>query len=101
MSLDPRCQQRGGSLDENEEQVLLAMEPEGAMPHFRRRGSSYIEPNDFADLAVLARTLNEFERRYNEVAEPSDWRFTRAAVAELMARLARNEPCLRLAARTS
>ncbi len=56
--------------------------------------------NDFADLAVLAR-LNEFERRYNEVAEPSDWRFTRAAVAELMARLARNEPCLRLAARTS
>jgi hypothetical protein len=57
-----------------------------------------LQPNDFADLAVLARTLNEFEHHYNEVAEPFDWRFTRADLAELMARLAQHEPCLGLAA---
>jgi hypothetical protein len=57
-----------------------------------------LQPNDFADLAVLARTLNEFEHRYNEIAEPFDWRFTRADLAQLMSRLARHEPHLRLAA---
>jgi hypothetical protein len=29
-------------------------------------------PNDYGDLAALARTLNEFKRRWNEVAEPFD-----------------------------
>jgi len=57
-----------------------------------------LEPNDFEDLALLARTLNAFEHRYNEVAQPFDWRFTRAHLAELMARLAKHEPQLRVAA---
>ena len=57
-----------------------------------------LQPNDFENLAVLARTLSEFEQRYNEVAEPFDWRFTRADLADLMARLDRHEPQLRLAA---
>jgi hypothetical protein len=57
-----------------------------------------LQPNDFPDLAVLARTLNEFEHHYNDVAEPFDWRFTRADLAELIARLDRHEPHLRLAA---
>jgi hypothetical protein len=57
-----------------------------------------LQPNDFDDLAVLARMLNEFEHHYNEVAEPFDWRFTRADLADLMARLSRREPSLRLAA---
>jgi hypothetical protein len=33
-----------------------------------------LQPNDFDDLALLARTLNEFEHHYNEVTEPFDWR---------------------------
>ena len=57
-----------------------------------------LQPNDFENPATLARTLNEFEHRYNEVAEPFDWRFTRADLGELIARLARHEPHPRLAA---
>jgi len=47
---------------------------------------------------VLARTLNEFERRRNEVAEPFEWDLTRGDLAKLMDRLAAHEPQLRLAA---
>ena len=57
-----------------------------------------LEPNYFDNLANLARTLNAFEQHWNEVAEPFDWRFTRDDLAELMERLSRHEPQLRLAA---
>ena len=57
-----------------------------------------LEPNDFDDLAVLARTLNEFEHHWNAVAQPFDWNFTRDDLAELMQRLADCEPQLKLAA---
>jgi len=57
-----------------------------------------LEPNDFEGLSVLARTLNEFEQHWNEVAEPFAWSFTRADLAELMERLAAHEPRLQLAA---
>ena len=36
-----------------------------------------LDPNDFESTAELARALNDFERRYNEVAQPFDWTFTR------------------------
>ena len=57
-----------------------------------------LTPNDYEDLAVLARTLNQFEHHWNEVAEPFEWSFTRHDLAELMDRLAPHEPELRLAA---
>jgi hypothetical protein len=57
-----------------------------------------LEPNDFADPAKLARTLNAFERRWNEIAEPFDWRFTRDDLAALITRLTAHEPDLQLAA---
>jgi hypothetical protein len=57
-----------------------------------------LTPNDFDDLAVLARTLNEFERHWNEVAEPFERNFTREKLAELMERLNAREPQPRLAA---
>jgi hypothetical protein len=57
-----------------------------------------LTPNDYEDLAVLARTLNQFEHHWNEVAEPFEWNFTRDDLAELMDRLAPHEPELRLAA---
>ena len=57
-----------------------------------------LEPNAFEDLSVLARTLNEFEHHWNEVAEPFEWNFTRDDLAELMERLAAHEPQLRAAA---
>jgi DDE superfamily endonuclease len=57
-----------------------------------------LTPNDFDNLADLARTLNEFELHYNEVAQPFDWRFTRADLHQLMCRLTSHEPQLDLAA---
>jgi hypothetical protein len=46
-----------------------------------------LDPNDFDDTAAIARALNDFEHRYNEIAEPFDWNFTRADLAALMDRL--------------
>jgi len=54
----------------------------------------------FDSTAELARALNDFERRYNEFAEPFDWTFTREDLADLLARLDKRErdPPLALAA---
>ncbi len=57
-----------------------------------------LEPNDFHDLAEVARTLNVFERRWNEIAEPFEWDFTRDDLAALITRLAAHEAQLQLAA---
>jgi hypothetical protein len=57
-----------------------------------------LEPNDFTDLAELARTLNAFERHWNEIADPFDWCFTRDDLAALIRRLVAHEPQLQLAA---
>jgi DDE superfamily endonuclease len=46
-----------------------------------------LAPNDFADTAEVARTLNAFERHYNEVATPFEWKFTRHDLAELLDRI--------------
>lgn len=57
-----------------------------------------LAPNDFNSTAKLARALNDFERRYNEIAEPVDWTFTRDDLAALLTRLDKREPALALAA---
>lgn len=57
-----------------------------------------LTPNDFDDPGMLARTLNQFEHRWNEVAEPFEWDFTRADLAALFKRLSARDPQLRLAA---
>jgi DDE superfamily endonuclease len=57
-----------------------------------------LEPNDFDNPANLARTLNAFEHRWNEIAEPFGWRFTRDDLAVLIDRLATHQPQLQLAA---
>jgi hypothetical protein len=46
-----------------------------------------LDPNDFHDTAQLARALNDFEHRYNQIAEPFTWTFTRQDLADLLARL--------------
>ena len=37
---------------------------------------------------VVARRLNDFERYYNEIAEPFGWNFTRDRLDQLLTRLA-------------
>lgn len=46
-----------------------------------------LDPNDFNDTAAVARALNDFEKHYNEIAEPFEWNFTRDKLAALLARL--------------
>jgi hypothetical protein len=46
-----------------------------------------LAPNDFTDTAEAARTLNEFERHYNQIAKPFEWNFTKQDLAELLERL--------------
>jgi hypothetical protein len=46
-----------------------------------------LTPNDFADLETLERTLLAFGRRYEQIAAPFQWKFTRADLDRLAHRL--------------
>ena len=50
-----------------------------------------VTPADFADLDALAARLLAFEPRYNATARPFDWRFTRADLHDLLARISARE----------
>ena len=47
-----------------------------------------LTPTDFASLEELAARLLDFQARYEKVAAPFDWRFTREDLRNLMTRLA-------------
>jgi transposase len=51
-----------------------------------------ITPVDFADLDALAARLAAFEPRYNATATPFDWRFTRADLHDMLARIDAHRP---------
>ncbi|HYN50239.1 MAG TPA: IS630 family transposase [Thermoleophilaceae bacterium] len=51
-----------------------------------------LTPNHFDSLASVARRLNEFERLYNEIAEPFGWKFTREDMSEWLQRLDERQP---------
>jgi hypothetical protein len=57
-----------------------------------------LTPNDFGSLDQLAERLLAFGEHYRHLAQPFHWTFTRADLDALLARLARREPHLRLAA---
>jgi hypothetical protein len=57
-----------------------------------------LEPDGLDNLAAVARTLNDFERHWNEIAEPFDRNFTRDDLAALIERLTAHGPQLQLAA---
>lgn len=46
-----------------------------------------ITPSDFADLQALEKTILAFQSRYEQVATPFAWKFTREKLATLMAKL--------------
>ena len=54
-----------------------------------------LQPNDFADLGVLEQRLLAFGRRYEQIAEPFEWKFTRQDLDRLLSKL---DTQLRLAA---
>jgi len=51
-----------------------------------------LTPNDFPNLEAVADRLEHFERRYEAMAKPFEWKFTRNDLAELMHRLDRHSP---------
>ena len=56
-----------------------------------------LQPNNFSDLDELERTLLAFGRHYEQIAQPFEWKFTRADLHKLLARLDQPTP-LQLAA---
>ena len=50
-----------------------------------------VSPNDFFDTGAIAERLAAFEQRYNAVAMPFDWRFTKDDLAHLLDRIAAHE----------
>lgn len=49
-----------------------------------------LTPNDFADLDAVERRLLAFQDRYERLARPFEWRFTRGDLRRLVARLGRS-----------
>ena len=56
-----------------------------------------LTPNDFGDLDAVERRLLAFGERYQQIATPFEWRFTRADLRRLLERL-RQQDHLRPAA---
>lgn len=50
-----------------------------------------VTPNDFTDLDQVQDRLTAFEHHYNQTATPFCWKFTRADLKELLARIAQHE----------
>ena len=55
-----------------------------------------LTPNDFPDLSAVAERLRAFERHFEDLARPFEWKFTRRDLAVLLDKLA--APTLALAA---
>jgi hypothetical protein len=53
-----------------------------------------LTPKDLADLDVLAERLLAFQGRYEQVAQPFTWKFTRHDLGRLLDRLAERQPLL-------
>lgn len=51
-----------------------------------------LTPNEYADLIVLEHTLLDFQRHYERIASPFEWKFTRADLTRLLAKLATYKP---------
>jgi DDE superfamily endonuclease len=56
------------------------------------------QPNDFTDLEALEQHLLAFGRRYEQIARPFEWKFTRKDLNDLLDRLNAHQPPLNLAA---
>ena len=50
-----------------------------------------LTPNDFPGLTEVESRLKRFQTHYEQVARPFQWKFTRADLTHLMAKLAEGE----------
>ena len=51
-----------------------------------------LTPNDFRSRGLLATRILQFQERYEQIAEPFEWKFTREDLARVMARLSAAPP---------
>ena len=51
-----------------------------------------LTPNDFSSLAQVAERLLAFQRFYEQIAQPFEWKFTRADFRELLQKISRPTP---------
>ena len=49
-----------------------------------------LTPNDFASLSALEQRILDFQRHYQKIAHPFDWRFTRKDLVALLHKLDRS-----------
>ena len=57
-----------------------------------------LTPNDFTSTDEVEDRILRFQRHYEQIARPFQWKFTRRDLRRLMERLKRQDPALRLAA---
>jgi hypothetical protein len=57
-----------------------------------------LTPNDFASLAEVEDRLLRFQERYEEIANPFEWKFTRSDLKILFQRLSAQDLNLKRAA---
>ena len=57
-----------------------------------------LTPNDITSLTKLRDRLHRFEERYEQVAKPFQWKFTRCDLERLLTKLKEREESLRPAA---
>jgi len=50
-----------------------------------------LTPNEFPDLRTVEKRLLDFQAYYETIAQPFEWKFTRADLDDLLVRLARHE----------
>jgi hypothetical protein len=46
-----------------------------------------LTPNDFRSLTMVASRILQFQERYEQIAQPFEWKFTRDDLARMMAKL--------------
>ena len=51
-----------------------------------------LTPNEYANLAILEQTLLDFQRYYEKIATPFEWKFTRTDLTQLLAKLSKYNP---------
>jgi hypothetical protein len=57
-----------------------------------------LTPNDFVSLDGVAQRLKEFERHYERVANPFEWKFTREDLSQVLRKLREDAEQSRLTA---
>ena len=57
-----------------------------------------LTPNDFHCLKAVEERLMQFQDRYEDIAKPFEWKFTRDNLSKLLIKLSKNTEDLRLSA---